>query len=101
MDGSLDPVRLKLVRAEQHLEAILELLSGFRYGDCEIVPEEDPETNLGLLRVRLPTPPQMLVVIIGDLLFNVRCALDYLIWQLVLANGETPTRSNSFPITGN
>ena len=101
MGGSLDSVTLKLVRAEQHLEAIFEVLAGFRYGDCEIVPEEDSETNLGLLRVRLPAPPQMLVAIIGDFLFNVRSALDYLIWQLVLANGETPTRSNSFPITGN
>lgn len=98
MGGSLDPVTLKLVRAEQHLEAILKLLDGFRYGDCEIVPEEDPETNLGLLRVRLPTPPQMLIAIIGDFLFNVRCALDYLVSQLVLANGGTPTKWNSFPI---
>jgi len=100
MGGSLDSVTLKLVRAEQHLEAILEMLDGFRYGDCEIVPEEDPETKLGQLRVRLPRPPEMLVPIIGDFLFNVRCALDYLIWQLVLANGETPTRSNSFSVTG-
>ena len=100
MGGSLESVQLKLVRAKEHLEAILKVLDEYEYGDCEIIPEEDPETKLGVLRVRLPDPPPELKPIISDFFFNVRSALDYLIAQLVIANGGTPDRSNSFPIAG-
>lgn len=34
----------------------------------------------------------------GDLIHNLRSALDHLTWQLVLANGSTPTKQTSFPI---
>ena len=34
----------------------------------------------------------------GEVLYNLRSALDHLVWQLVLANGNEPTRDNQFPI---
>ena len=37
-------------------------------------------------------------VIFGDAIHNFRSALDHLVWQLVLLNGETPTTANQFPI---
>lgn len=37
-------------------------------------------------------------VMLGDALHNVRSALDHLVWQLVLLNGQQPTRANQFPI---
>jgi hypothetical protein len=43
-------------------------------------------------------PPLRFGVILGDWLHNLRCALDHVIWQLVLLNGKKPTRSNAFPI---
>ena len=99
MNGSLDSVRLKLVRAEEHLAAIVQVLDGMAYGQCKMLPENDPNTNLSVLRVRLPRVPDTLGPLIGDFLFNVRSALDHLVWQLVLANGGTPTKANSFPIS--
>jgi hypothetical protein len=44
---------------------------------------------------RLPLRPS---IIIGDIVHNLRSALDHLVWQLVLFNGETPKTNNQFPI---
>ena len=35
---------------------------------------------------------------IGEILHNLRSALDHLVWQLVLANGQKPEHHNGFPI---
>jgi hypothetical protein len=96
---SLDGVRLKLARAEEHLRAVQQIVSTMSRISCEIVPEEDTENpNSGVLRVRLSKPPESLGPIIGDFLFNVRSALDHLVWQLILANDAKPDKSNMFPI---
>ena len=34
----------------------------------------------------------------GEILYNLRSALDHLVWRLVLVNGEEPGRHNAFPI---
>lgn len=46
----------------------------------------------------LHPPPLRLGVIVGDLVHNVRSALDHLVWQLVLANAQQPTRATQFPV---
>ena len=35
---------------------------------------------------------------IGEVLYNLRSALDHTVWQLVIANGQTPDRANAYPI---
>lgn len=95
----LDGVRLKLFRAQKHLHDVIEVVGRMENGQCEIIPEHKPDSNLGVLRIRLtPKPPPELSVVAGDCLFNLRSALDHLVWQLVLANGKMPTRHNMFPI---
>jgi len=37
-------------------------------------------------------------LLLGALLHNLRASPDHLIWQLVVLNGEHPSRSNQFPI---
>lgn len=44
-----------------------------------------------------PPPPDW-SVIVGELVHDLRSALDHLVWQLVLANGETPRETSQFPI---
>ena len=39
-----------------------------------------------------------LSVIVGDYIHNLRCVLDHLLHQLVIANGCEPTRRNAFPL---
>jgi hypothetical protein len=36
-------------------------------------------------------------LMLGDMLYNLRATLDYVAWQLVIANGCTPSRQTSFP----
>ena len=37
-------------------------------------------------------------IILGDVMHNARSALDHLVWQLVLANGQRPGKHSAFPI---
>ncbi|MFZ3214152.1 MAG: hypothetical protein WA188_21815 [Terriglobales bacterium] len=77
----------------------MEMLRRSQYGKCQFIAEENANTKLGVLRVHLPKPHDGLPVVVGDFLFNVRCALDYVVWQLVLRGGGQPRRSNQFPIS--
>lgn len=51
-----------------------------------------------ILKSEPPVVPSDLSALIGDMLYNFRSALDHMIWQLVLANGEKPSIQNQFPI---
>jgi hypothetical protein len=42
--------------------------------------------------------PARFGLISGDVLQSVRSSLDYLVWELVIANGEKPGKHNAFPI---
>ncbi|MYB50467.1 MAG: hypothetical protein F4X72_14585 [Dehalococcoidia bacterium] len=46
-------------------------------------------------------PPELLInysIRAGEIAYNLRSALDHLVWQLVQANGKTPDRRSEFPI---
>ena len=45
-----------------------------------------------------PDVPMEWSIRVGEILYNLRSALDHLVWQLVLANGNAPTQVNQFPI---
>ena len=79
-DDPLLGCRLKLQQAQRHLWELKAEVDRFQESDGD------------------PTPPLHLGVIVGDFLHNLRCGLDHLIWQLVLLNGGTPTKSHQFPI---
>jgi len=99
-DHPLDGINLKLIRAQKHVDDVMGMLSLIKVGECCITPERNE--NLGLLVQRIsiqPKPPLELSVVIGDFLFDVRSALDHLIWQLVIHNRGSPTSRNMFPIT--
>jgi hypothetical protein len=100
MAHALDGFREKLSRAEKHLGAIAEALQASRYGDLRVVAKDDPNPRFRAAVIRLPKPGLGPSVIIGDFLYNVRSALDHLVWQLILANGAVPKeRKNAFPIS--
>lgn len=82
----------KLARADEHLHAL----------DCEarafgsrepysIATERDAGTYLAQLAIR-EWPPLRLGVILGDVFYNWRSALDNMMYSLVQANNQTPTR---------
>jgi len=102
MAYALDPIRLKIARANKHLHTL----------DHELGTFLEPYTNPGLIDHRfdgtwhivslnpvIKEPvPLLFSIICGEAVHNLRSALDYLVWQLVLVEGNKPDRWNSFPI---
>lgn len=97
---SLVGARLKLGRAREHERALLEAWqvaqqSGL-VGYVQTRPDDDGWVHLQWAR-DLSLPPTI-PLLWGDMLYNARAALDYVVWQLVLRNGEMPTRANAWPV---
>jgi hypothetical protein len=98
--ANLGGVYLKLDRAEQHLNEILRMLSLVKVGECHISSEHNKNLDSLVQRISItPKPDPTLAVLVGDFLFNVRSALDHLVWQLVILNNGVPDGDNMFPIT--
>jgi hypothetical protein len=94
-------VRVKLVRAEKHLNEVIAATRKYAQGECSIVLEKDSKRKLFVQRVRLtPSASPEVSAIAGDFLANVKSILDYIVWELVKTTpGNSPTASNQFPIT--
>jgi hypothetical protein len=99
--GSLDPVRLKIVWAQKHFDRLVSVMDGyFKSEPCDVVSDLDLTTNQVIntrIVIKIPIPPEF-PLLVGDCLQNLRTALDYLIWELVLAANNGPDQKNAFPI---
>lgn len=97
----LDGLRIKLNRARQHLEELNTAVDEFmRQGDSTgvVIDFNFPKREC-IVHARVPgVPPLEWAVIVGEVLYHLRSALDYLVWQLVLSNGNVPTYRTEFPI---
>lgn len=104
MLASLDGCSAKLARAEELWQALYGELIAF----LERLPyrlegrfEPGDEENHGDWVVRVAVteaPPLRWSVVMGEIVHDLRSALDHLAWQLVLLDGGQPTRSTQFPI---
>ena len=63
--------------------------------------EKDEGEQVWVYRGVTPDVPIEWSVRIGEILYNLRSALDHLVWQLVLANGQAPGHDNAYPIVDN
>jgi hypothetical protein len=97
---ALDGCRAKLDWAEKHLNALSEEMRGFmeREGETFTV-EYDATENAHLVRVEEKREiPREWGLALGDVVHNIRSALDHLVYQLVgLAQAKAHT-SHQFPI---
>ena len=95
-------IHAKLLRAEHQLKQITNeanrLCSDVQHGIVREV-RADVDKQVWVYRGETPNTPIRWSVIFGEILYNLRSALDHLVWQLVLANGQTPGRHSAFPIT--
>jgi len=97
----LSGVRAKLDRADEHRRAYDELVEEFVAAEpYSIYTEYDPETGWHTVRwaVLREPPLELLALVFGDMVSNLRTTLDYLVWQLVLATGKRPGRRTGFPV---
>lgn len=98
--ASLDGVKLKIVRAEEHLRFLDQEIGRYLESDpFEFVKELDGKDICIVLRIKRQPDPY-LSTIIGDCLHNLRSSLDHLLWQLLI--WPLPPKVNpkqlSFPI---
>jgi hypothetical protein len=93
-------IRDKLLHSEFHYKLFEAKLKGYcQTHPSTIVCESNEATNERFISV-VPTEPipTHLSLIIGDVLQNLRSALDYLVWELVIAAKNEPTQYNAFLI---
>lgn len=95
--ANFDGVVQKLNRAKAHLN-ILDADLNAEGGPYRLTVEPDAESGYYLIKAIRVRETDHWALLLGDYLHNLRSALDHMVWQLVLANGERPTRSNEFPI---
>jgi hypothetical protein len=90
----------KVKRAEQHIQdlgrAIGAFLDSKPYGTAAKTYQKPRRVVYYVSGVK--EIPATISLMVGDAIHNLRSALDHLVYQLVLANLETPSRDTSFPI---
>src|SRR5438552_16044037 len=110
----MKPIRLQMERAsEQAANLKTEVASFFETEPYEIVHEFDPNAApeefppgvnpRGVHRYRVKVRndvPDRISIIAGDVLKDLRSALDYAAWQLALVQSDTPPPTTACPIFG-
>jgi hypothetical protein len=101
-DKRLTLVRVKIERARKHLLEVGAEIRLFLQGKPYVIgTKRDPQTRrLIYYLVSVRDTPLGLAAMVGDVLQNLRSALDHLAYQLVLVGtaGVPPTRRVYFPI---
>lgn len=99
---ALGGVLAKVNRADAHLEVLDHVWTEYIRADpCPYTFSvyEDPDTGDNDVHVEIvEQPPDVLSVIVGDVLHNLRSGLDHLAWELVKRAGGKPGRHTCFPI---
>lgn len=100
MAGHLTGVHLKIRRAEDHLADLKQIaktaLDPSRY---HLALEFDPQTKKHVYTLHgVPAIDPGWSLVVGEILYNLRSALDHLAWQLVIHEGGTPGDKTQFPI---
>jgi hypothetical protein len=101
--ASATGARAKAERAEKHFDELVTVVQRFRDSEpYEIVPKIEAATGhrVGYAREKTPFPATCVSLIVGDVLHNLRSALDLLYCDLVRANGKTVKKEDAFPICG-
>jgi hypothetical protein len=90
----------KMKRAEKHINEFYEAaeIFGKSCPNSVATKTDDKTGNIAYYITEVPIIPPHLIVILGDVLQNLRSALDHLAYGLVTANKGTPTRQTGFPI---
>ena len=98
---NFDGISAKIRRADDQTSSLKADMDRF----CEDIRQsivhkvrEDADDQVWLFRGATPNVPIEWSVRLGEILYNLRSALDHLVWQLVLANGQKPGNHNAFPI---
>jgi hypothetical protein len=100
MNTALHGIDQKVARAKNHRDYLTRRVTLFQQRSTHrVVTTVEAEGLEHVVRIhRLqPVPPEW-AVILGEFLYDLRPALDNLMWALILANGKQPGRDTYFPV---
>lgn len=102
---SIDPLigpKLKIERANEHVTDLHAFIIKFMESNpTEIITERDPQGIQDWYVFRwTANPPERISIIIGEVLYNLRSALDHLACALAKLNGATTISDVYFPFAG-
>ncbi len=101
-DHPLAGVVVKLRNADEHMRRLEAATLAYLNGqpNAAIVSERNPnDSTRGLLLLKvIRQPPLEIAAITGDVVHNLRSALDYFVEELVKRNGHSPGVRHLFPI---
>jgi hypothetical protein len=100
MSYPLDGCAAKITRADQSIiELKAEIDAFLKPNPYSLIPEDDPQAGQIVWRAKTirGCPPEWSARI-GEVVHDLRSALDHLAWQLVIANSETPDSKTEFPV---
>ncbi len=99
MNGiTLSDPYLKTSWAKEHLEALRKELKIFlESAPCKLIFEDDRKNQRCAVLVELSDTPDRISLIMGDLFYNLRSALDQLVWCLAKLSLPYP-KDTDFPI---
>ena len=98
---TLEGVNAKIQRAQDEIERLAKDIADSCEAQRALFSEElrpDVGDKIWVFRGETPIVPIEYSVRLGEIVYNLRSALDQLVWQLVHANYKTPGRHNEFPI---
>jgi hypothetical protein len=102
MRDPLYGIVLKLDRAHQQLDSLNNDIRTFHESKPYLVhPKYNPQTRLLTLTAHIQKPlPKHWGIQVGEIVHNLRSALDHLVWELVIHHTGSPPTSNKtqFPI---
>ncbi|MGA2273044.1 MAG: hypothetical protein ABSH00_05785 [Bryobacteraceae bacterium] len=98
MKRELD-AKLKVGRAREHLDSLKRGLAAFRESNpCSVFREEDVEHQRYRLRIEVKEYPVRIALIVGDLFYCLRCALDQMVFALAKGDKAVYPVGTQFPI---
>ena len=98
---TLEGINAKIQRAQDEIERLAKDIADSCEAQRALFSEElrpDVGDKIWVFRGETPIVPIEYSVRLGEIIYNLRSALDQLVWQLVHANYKTPGRHNEFPI---
>jgi hypothetical protein len=101
-DSELAIAREKVLRAYKHLQIATRMIRRFVRNDCGVDSKFNPKTGEFEVIARMPDPPPIIGLLIGDCVHNLRSALDHIVYALIATNplrgGAAPSAKAQFPI---
>lgn len=99
MNLALDGCLAKLMRAEVQIADAERRFRAYTKNCCRLVRKNDSRAKQIIFTVlKFKEPPVLFALLIGEILHNLRCPLDYLVSENIRASGGTVAYRHSFPI---